>query len=112
MLEDYCVIGPNFLRSLLKVLMLKVQLAFTKYETYHFIEKAEESRMQLSALRPKRKPNKVKMVGKVEHDVLKILYDNDRYVPSSQTMEKWISDHGLRQPNRKSKNMHVLQKLK
>lgn len=68
--------------------------------------------MQLSALCPKRKPNKVKMVGKVEHDVLKILYDNDKYVPSSQTMEKWIPDHGLRQPNRKSKNMHVLQKLK
>lgn len=57
--EDHRIIGPNSL-SLLKVLILKVQLAFTNYETYHFILKKnpEESRMQLGALCPTLQPNK------------------------------------------------------
>lgn len=35
--EEHRIIGPDSLCSFLKVLMLKVQLAFTKYETFHFI---------------------------------------------------------------------------
>lgn len=57
--EEHRIIGPDSLCSFLKVLMLKVQLAFTKYETFHLIfKKPEESRMQLGALCPTLKPNK------------------------------------------------------